>query len=326
MLCGRYPGAQDHREGKISHIFAGTGRNSYILSTFCYAVKTAAFLRTNAGRFDVIVEDFSPYNPVFSFLWSKNAVIQLHQREGMRHLKKYFLLGIPFFLTEKYYPRFFNHAVTISDMSKDRYGLAKTAKVIPNGFDPALLRLAAEEEDFMLFLGRLHIDQKGLDILAGALRFSGGRLVIAGGGRDEARVKTLFRNAVDKGRAEFAGYVQGNRKADLLRTCLFMVAPSRYEGLPLTTIEAAACGKPVIVSDVPEFAYAVDAGFGLPCRSGDPRDLAGKIDLLLQNRSLRQDMGVKAREYAENFTWDNVAADYEAYLSGIARNHGPLLS
>lgn len=326
MLCGRYPGARDYEEENIRHIFFGTERDSYILSTFCYAVRTAAFLQANAGRFDVIIEDFAPYNPVFSFLWQKNAVIQVHQREGLRHLKKYNLLGIPFFLIEKFYPRFFGSAVTISEMSRDRYRLKGAAKVVPNGFDPRLLSLVAEEGDYMLFLGRLHIDQKGLDILSEALRCSGGRLVIAGGGKDEARARTLFRDTVESGRAEFAGFVNGSRKADLLKTCLFMVSPSRYEGQPLTMIEAAACSKPVIVSDIPELAYTVAAGFGLSCRRDDPRDLAEKMDLLLQNRSLRQDMGAKAREYAKNFTWDNVAADYEEYLIGVAKKAGRPLS
>ena len=326
MLCGRYPGVQDYEEENIRYLFSGTDRDSYVLSTFCYALRTAAFLRANAGRFDVVVEDFAPYNPVFSFLWHKNAVIQVHQREGLRHLKKYNLMGIPFFLIEKFYPRFFASAVTISAMSRDQYGLKGAAEVIPNGVDPQLLSLAAEEKDFMLFLGRLHIDQKGLDILAEALRSSGGRLVIAGGGKDEAKAKTLFRDTAGSGRAEFAGLVRGSRKADLLRTCLFMVSPSRYEGLPLTMIEAAACGKPVIVSDIPELAYTVAAGFGLSCRSGDPRDLAGKMDVLLQNRSLRRDMGAKAREYARNFTWDRIAADYEAYLTGAAKKAGVPLS
>ena len=211
-------------------------------------------------------------------------------------------------------------------MSRDRYGLKGRAKVIPNGYDPRLLNLAPEESDYLLFLGRLHIDQKGLDILSKALRCSGSRLVIAGAGKDEAKTRTLFRDAVETGRAEFVGFVNGGRKADLLRTCLFMVAPSRYEGQPLTMIEAAACGKPVIVSDIPELAYTVAAGFGLSCRRGDARDLAEKIDLLLQNRSLRQDMGAKAREYARSFTWDNVAADYEAYLTEAAKKSGRPLS
>jgi len=102
-----------------------------------------------------------------------------------------------------------------------------------------------------------------------------------------------------------------------MRKCLFLVAPSRYEGQPLTVIEAAACGKPVIVSDIPELRYAVDAGFALSFRTGYARDLAEKMGLLLHDRSLRQEMGIRAREYAKNFTWDRIAEEYEKYLLGL---------
>ena len=317
VLCGKYPGAKNYQEEGIGYEFTGIDRAHYVLSTFWYAIRAAGYVRANAGGYDVVVEDFAPYNPVFSFLWKKDAVIHLHQREGLRHLKKYGPLGIPFYLTEKFYYRFFRNVLTISEMSKKRYGLNEDATVIPNGFDGALLSQCSEEEDFMLFLGRLHVNQKGLDTLRNALQAVACRLVIAGGGKDEGPVKALFSDLVGSGRVFFAGFVNGQEKADLLRKCLFMVVPSRYEGQPLTVIEAAACGKPVIVSDIPELSYTVDAGFGVSFRSGEAGELAEKMHLLLNNPSLRREMGRKAREYARQFTWDRIAEEYEKYLLGI---------
>jgi glycogen(starch) synthase len=135
-------------------------------------------------------------------------------------------------------------------------------------------------------------------------------------------VISLFSSAVAAGRAEFTGFVGGPRKFDLLRKCLLLVMPSRYEGQPLTMIEAAACGKPVIVSDIPELKYAVDAGFALSFRTGDARDLAAKMNILLGNASLRHEMGNKARGYARNFTWDRIAEEYEKFLTGIVHRRG----
>jgi glycosyltransferase involved in cell wall biosynthesis len=319
VRCGRYPGARDYQDRNIRYEFVGTGRNNYILSTLCYAVRTEEHLRTNSSAYDVVVEDFAPYNPVFSFLWQKDAVIQLHQREGLRHLKKYVFLGMPVYLIEKFYHRFFRNAVTISEMSKEKYGLLGRVAVMPNGFDSALLGYEAEEEDYMLFLGRLHIGQKGLDTLSSALGLTKCRLVIAGGGKDEGRVRMLFSKAMGAGQAEFAGFVSGQEKVTLLGKCLFMLVPSRYEGQPLTVIEAAACGKPVIVSDIPELKYAVDAGFGISFKTGDAKDLAEKMNFLLADKRLRQEMGMRAREYARNFTWDKIAAEFEKLLLGIVR-------
>ena len=321
VRCGRYPGARDYQDRNIRYEFVGTGRNNYLLSTCCYALRTAAYLRSNSSAYDVVVEDFAPYNPVFSFLWQKDAVIQLHQREGLRHLKKYAFLGIPVYLIEKFYHRFFRNAVTISKMSREKYGLRGKVAVIPNGFDGALLAYEAEEADYMLFLGRLHIGQKGLDTLSTALSHTKCRLLIAGGGKDEGRVRRLFSKAMGAGQAEFAGFVSGQEKITLLGKCLFMVVPSRYEGQPLTVIEAAACGKPVIVSDIPELRYTVDAGFGESFKTDDAEDLAEKINILFQNPELRQAMGRKAREYAKRFTWDTIAKEYGAYLSDACIRH-----
>ena len=321
VLSGRYPGAAGYSESGFNYEFLGTDKNSYLLSTFCYAVQAAGYVKANADRYDVIVEDFAPYNPLFSFLRHENAVVQLHQREGIRHLKKYAFAGLPFLLIEKYYPGFFKNAVTISEMSREKYGLKGKAAVIPNGFDGALLDIESEEGDYVLFLGRLHIGQKGLDILSRALEHTGCRLIIAGGGKDEAKVRELFRGGVQSGRVEFAGFVDGKEKTSLLGKCLFMTAPSRYEGQPLTLIEAAACAKPVIVSDIPELRYAVDAGFGLSFKAGDAKNLAEKMDLLLRDPSLRREMGIKGRSYASNFTWDRIAVDFETFLLGVTEGN-----
>ncbi|MGC2063698.1 MAG: glycosyltransferase family 4 protein, partial [Thermodesulfovibrionales bacterium] len=283
VVCGKYPGAENYNEDNIRYEYVGSSRNNYVMSTFCFAARAARYVKANAGNYDIVVEDFAPYNPVFSFLRHKNTVIQLHQREGLRHLKKYAVLGIPFFLIEKYYPRFFQNALAELPAAKEIFGLRANIAVLPNGFDPKLLRLEPGEEDYMLFIGRFHINQKGLDTLHDSLHLVGSRLVIVGGGKDDEAVRTLFRDAVENGRAEFAGYAWGEKKEKLLGKCLFMVVPSRYEGQPLIIMDTAACGKPVIVSDIPELRYAVDAGFGLSFKTGDERDLAEKINFLLGN-------------------------------------------
>jgi len=169
----------------------------------------------------------------------------------------------------------------------------------------------------MLFIGRFHISQEGLDILHDALHLAGCRLVIAGGGKDEDAVRILFSDTAGTGRADFVGYAWGRKKEELMRKCLFMIVPSRYEGQPLIIIDTAACGKPVIVSDIPELQYAVDAGFGISFKTGDAKDLAKKMTFLLNNGSLRREMGMKAREYARNFTWDKIAGEYERFLTDI---------
>jgi glycosyltransferase involved in cell wall biosynthesis len=69
-----------------------------------------------------------------------------------------------------------------------------------------------------------------------------------------------------------------------------------------------------VVSDLPELAFAVQAGFALPAKVGDAKDLAEKINLLLKDAQLRRKMGQRAREFARDFTWDALAERYEEFL------------
>jgi phosphatidylinositol alpha-1,6-mannosyltransferase len=70
------------------------------------------------------------------------------------------------------------------------------------------------------------------------------------------------------------------------------------EGLGLASLEAAACGLPVIVGDsggAPETVQDGDTGFVVP--SGDHRRLADRLSLLLDNPRLAQEMGARGRRF-----------------------------
>jgi len=314
VVCGQYPNAEDYTDGNINFHFAGTNKNNYILSTLSYALKAARFLKGNKNNFDIVIEDFAPYNPIFSFLQRKNAIVQLHQKEGVRHLKKYGLLGSLFFLIENLYPRLFQNFITISEMSKEKFGLTGNVVIIANGFDSSLLSVKISEQNYILYLGRFHINQKGIDTVSEALKYTKHSLVLAGSGKDELKVREMFREYINSGIVAIVGFVTGAKKIDFLRNCIFMIMPSRYEGQPLSIIEAAACGKPVIVSDIPELRYVVDAGFGISFKTGDAYDLAEKMKYLHENEALRREMGNRGREYAKNYTWDTIAAKFEEFL------------
>jgi glycosyltransferase involved in cell wall biosynthesis len=317
IVAGKYPGAQDYEEGGLKFRFVGTARESYILSTFCYAARAAAFLKRHRDGADIVVEDFAPYNPVFSrFVFPGPVVLQVHHREAMNLLRRYIVFGVPFFLVERFYPGLFRNAVCVSEASRGKFGL-RGAAVIPNGVDEGLLETTPSDGDYIAYIGRLHIHNKGLDTLAEAMASSGGKLSIAGRGRDEERLKGLV-NALGAGdRVEFKGYMEEDEKRGFLSGSKFLVLPSRYEGQGIVILEAAACGKPVLVSDIPELRFAVEAGFGVSFRTGDAGDLAAKMAFLSDNELLRGEMGRRARQYARDFTWDRMARKFENYLMGI---------
>lgn len=96
---------------------------------------------------------------------------------------------------------------------------------------------------------------------------------------------------------------------DKLSQCHIMVFPSYYmEGLPKSVIDAEAVGLPIITTDWVGCRDTVvdgENGFLVPVK--DPKMLAEKISLLVENTELRKKLGLCARKYAEKyFSIDNV--------------------
>lgn len=87
---------------------------------------------------------------------------------------------------------------------------------------------------------------------------------------------------------------------DVYAQAAIVCLPSYREGLPKTLIEAAACGRPIITSDVPgcrEVVRQGENGWLVPAR--DAHTLAKALADLLQNPNIRKAMGNCGRLIAE---------------------------
>jgi glycosyltransferase involved in cell wall biosynthesis len=85
------------------------------------------------------------------------------------------------------------------------------------------------------------------------------------------------------------------------------VLPSRREGLPKSLIEAAACGRPMVATDVPGCCEVVRPDTGLLVPTGDPAALAQAIATLAESPDLRARYGAAARTLAvERFSADAI--------------------
>lgn len=320
IVCGKYPGAKDYEEANVKIHFVGTGIHNYLLSTFYYAFFANSFLRKHYRDYDAVIEDFAPWNPLFGFKFNFNkcVILQIQNFLGKEILKKYNIIGIPFYLMEKYYPLKFKNIIVVNNILATRYRLSRS-RTLSNGIDEDFLRTdVSADGDYIGYMGRIDIYQKGLDILENAMQTVPVKLKVAGDGRDRKRFLEMLK---DRSNIGWVGLVKGTQKIEFLSKLSFLVVPSRYEGQGIVVLEAAACGKPVIVSDIPELRYAVEAGFGVSFRIGDPADLAEKIKILLNNPVLRREMGKNAKEYAKGFTWDKIAEKYENYLEEVVERH-----
>ena len=110
-----------------------------------------------------------------------------------------------------------------------------------------------------------------------------------------SRVETdAWRNA---GLVELLGHVDD--MAGLLQVVDMVVLPSYREGLPKSLIEASACGKPIIATDVPGCRDVVEDGVnGLLVPVRDGQALADAIRRLADNPAMRRQMGKAGRQRA----------------------------
>jgi glycosyltransferase involved in cell wall biosynthesis len=110
--------------------------------------------------------------------------------------------------------------------------------------------------------------------------------------------------------------------ASVWRQAHIALLPSYREGLPKSLLEAAACGRPMIATDVPgcrEVVHHGSTGLLVPPQNGSA--LADAITALAEDTEMRQRMGAAARALVErNFSDTIIAAQMQAlYLEILAK-------
>lgn len=157
-----------------------------------------------------------------------------------------------------------------------------------------------------LMVARLLRDKGVLEFVAAAriLRQSGAgvRMRLAGG-IDPGNPASVTQADVDAWHREGCIEALGERRdiADLYAAAHIAVLPSYREGLPRSLIEAAACGRAVVTTDVPGCRDAIEPGeTGLLVPPRDAQALADAIARLAGDADLRQRLGRAGRRLAEN--------------------------
>jgi glycogen(starch) synthase len=332
LLCMRYPGAKDGEIEDLRHLFVGTESKSLTKSVLAYTLKASNYVKKHGRDYDVIVENFLPSTPFFSRFLTKTPVILQVQGIMERHSLKKFnpIYAVPMYLVEKFYPSLYDKFVFVSEVTMNKVissiGNKKyRSYLVPNGIDEALLHLPYNEEDYMLFLSRIDIYTKGLDLLIKAFKkisekYPSIRLVLAGYEFDKFdRLLSRYEPSL-RGKVHYAGFVTGEEKIRLISGAKIFVLPSRHESSPISIIEAAACGKPVIVSNIPELKFVEEGGFGISFKTNSVESLTQSIKYLLDNPKKRMELGIKGREFSKSYLWDKVAIEFENALEYFSKN------
>jgi L-malate glycosyltransferase len=129
------------------------------------------------------------------------------------------------------------------------------------------------------------------------------RLIVAGDGNERAQLHALAAELGLK-RVEFVGAAPPDRMPELYGRADILVNSSLVDNMPLSLIEAFACGLAVVSSDaggIPHVVTDGETGLLFPC--GDYEALAANVIRLLEDQSLAAGLINRARAACRQYTW-----------------------
>lgn len=178
--------------------------------------------------------------------------------------------------------------------------------VLSNSVRIPVEKVKWNDEFKILFLGVL-IKRKGVSDLLKAIKIlededksSNLKFIIAGGGEEETTLKNEVEQLKVNKLVEFVGWINGDKKKELLKNSQMLVLPSYNEGLPIAILEAISYGMPVVSTNVGDIASAVENDKnGYLIEPGDVESLANSLKKIFENKEKYMEMSNESRMIAE---------------------------
>lgn len=283
------------------------------------------------GKFDVIIDSQNGI-PFFTPLYAKEKVYCLMHHVHQDVFRKYLIKPLAMlasFLERTAMPWAYSKTkfITVSDSSHSEMkvaglGLAGIHIVHPGVDLENYAPGTKDKQPLVMYLGRLKA-YKSVDVLIQAFKIvkdkiPNAKLVIVGSGEEESALKKLAATVgFDRDIAYFAGKISDAEKISWLQRAWVLVNPSMMEGWGITSIEANACGVPVVASNVPGLRDSVkNPHTGYLVTHGDVETFAARIIRLLENKSIRDFMAKESIEWANQFDWEKSAAKSLSIIRG----------
>lgn len=202
-------------------------------------------------------------------------------------------------------------------------GVKSEIEVVPNGVDIEKFSISdsqfhnfkkklgiANYEKIIITSSRL-VKKNAIDDIIKSLQYLNKNInfLILGSGPDLKKLKRLAKKLNVEKRVSFLGYVDHSKLTHYLKISDIFVRPSLSEGLGNSFLEAMASGLPVIatrVGGIPDFLK--DNETGLFCEVHNPKNIAEKVKILLENNELREKIIKNSAEMVKNnYSWNLVA-------------------
>jgi len=147
------------------------------------------------------------------------------------------------------------------------------------------------------------------------------RLIIAGRGTDQEKVRQLLLTHPAKDAIQMIGNVERANVPAVLCDCTLYCLPSFGEPFGMTALEAMSCGRATITTNTGGLAWLAPDDGTIRISPGDVPALTQALLRVLSNPSLAEKMGRRNREHVlENYAWDVILSRLEGIYDKVRLN------
>lgn len=326
VITGTYPGAKNEKLDGVNYIRIGSYVFGGKIGQLFYLMMLPIAALTQ--KCDIWIDSFTPPFSVslIPLFIDKNKVLGLvHMLSGTDMRRKY---KLPFDWLQNVGLKFYKQFIVLTKLSENeilKHNSKAKVYVIPNGIDiPDERLLNIKKNKQILFLGRIEVNQKGLDLLIQVfkkiLETVNCKLIIAGAGakKEVSDLKSLIKLYNLEKKVKLVGRVDGKNKDILIRKSIMVVIPSRFETFSITALEAMA-NKSILVSfDIDGFKW-IENGASVKINMFDVTKMSEYIVKLLKNRSLRRSFQETAYKFVQNYSFDMSLEKYNEVIRKIIK-------
>jgi glycosyltransferase involved in cell wall biosynthesis len=304
------PGSRHNRIKSPESVVIGGGRFA--------SFRRLAYSFLWRNRRDVVV-----YTPTHHGFWfQRRQVVTILDLIPLHHpaQHKFQYLYFKYLL-----PKILNRCRAVFTISRDAkndivryYGINPSdVHVIPCGIDTSLFKVSAKigsSDNYLLVVGASY-PHKNIEELLQNWPLWKGRYTLKIVSCRGAYKQHLEEYIADQGlteNVEFLGYLSNDDLVALYQNCAALVFPSLWEGFGMPPLEAMACGRPSIVSDIPVHKEVMK-GSALYITPGDPQSWREAFALMSDNETITQKLKA-GEELVTRYTWD---ASGEALMQAL---------
>lgn len=327
VITGSYPGVQSSRIiNGVKYKFISTSIFGPKIGQLIYSVILPFYVLIE--KHDIWIESFTPpFTTSFLPIFTKKPVIGVtHFLDAEQKSKQY---KLPFTWIERLGIRQYKYIIALTENQKEKIlkiNKSCNVKVISNATDLVpIKKISKSKENYVLFMGRLEIAQKGLDLLIPAfsnvVKKCKTMLYIAGTGseQDTEIIKKLVKKYDLESNVKLLGYVKGKNKQQLLSNAICLLMPSRFEGQSLTAIESIVSATPIICFDIDGLKWLSNK-VSIKTKPFDEFKLGHNIVEIIKNKKLRDVLKRNCMGISSQFSWDTVTEQYSSYLQFVKGN------